>query len=216
MRRKEESGMRSLTVYLKCDRNVEIQKSDVYLRDLGKLRCKDNNVSARLKALKVHHFQKDGCKRCVISILKLIALMEEACPGIEVQVIGETDVLLEWVDVRKHTLKQQWIKVVLVSLISFFGTAFTIMAYHNDSGISEIFDEIYRICMNREPAEVNVMEVTYSAGLAIGIILFFNHVGGFRITKDPTPIEVALKKYEKDVDMTLMENAERTGEEIDV
>ena len=152
----------------------------------------------------------------MISTLKLIALMEEACPGVEVQVIGETDILLEWVDIHKHTMKQQWIKVVFVCLISFFGSAFTIMAYHNDSGIIDIFDEIYRICMNREPGSINVMEVAYSVGLAGGIILFFNHVGGFRITKDPTPIEVAMKKYEMDVDMTVMENAERTGEEIDV
>lgn len=208
--------MQSLTVYLKCDRNVEVQKPDVYLKDLGSLRCKDSNVSAGLKSLKVHHFQKEGSKRCVISTLKLIALMEEACPGVEVQVIGETDILLEWVDIHKHTMKQQWIKVVFVCLISFFGSAFTIMAYHNDSGIIDIFDEIYRICMNREPGSINVMEVAYSVGLAGGIILFFNHVGGFRITKDPTPIEVAMKKYEMDVDMTVMENAERTGEEIDV
>ena len=61
-----------------------------------------------------------------------------------------------------------------------------------------------------------MIEISYSIGLALGIIVFFNHVGGRRITKDPTPIEVAMKNYEKDVDTTLIETAGREGKEIDV
>ena len=36
------------------------------------------------------------------------------------------------------------------------------------------------------------------------------------MTKDPTPIEVAMRNYEKDVDMTLVEQADREGKEEDV
>ncbi len=208
--------MAATTVYLKCDRNVEVQTPDVYLKDLGSLRCQDSVVSAKLKALKIYHFNKGNPKRTVMSVLKLIELMEETCPGITVQVVGETDVLVEIVDVNKHKKWQQWSKVALVSLVSFAGTAFTIMAYHNDSGINDLFTEMYRICMNKEPGGINILEVSYSVGLAAGIIVFFNHIGGRRITKDPTPIEVAMRNYEKDVDNALIETAGREGKEIDV
>ena len=208
--------MAAQTVYIKCDRNVEVQTPDVYLKDLGSLRCADSVVSAKLKALKIHHFAKGAPLRTVFSVLKLIELMEETCPGITVQVVGETDVLVEMVDVNKHKKWQQWPKVALVSLVSFAGTAFTIMAYHNDSGINNLFTEVYRICMNREPEGINILEVSYSIGLAAGIILFFNHIGGRRITKDPTPIEVAMRNYEKDVDNALIETAGREGKEVDV
>ena len=208
--------MAAPTVYIKCDRNVEVQTPDVYLKDLGSLRCVDSVVSAQLKALKIHHFNKEAPKRTVFSVLKLIERMEETCPGITVQVVGETDVLVEMVNVNKHKKLQQWPKVALVSLVSFAGTAFTIMAYHNDSGINDLFTEVYRICMNKEPGGINILEVSYSIGLAAGIILFFNHIGGRRITKDPTPIEVAMRNYEKDVDNALIETAGREGKEIDV
>lgn len=208
--------MSNATVYLKCDRNVEVQSEDVFLKDLGSLRCQDSTVSAKCKSLKVHHFQEKGTKRVVLSVLKLVELMEEACPNISVEIIGEVDVLVEWVDVNRHKSWIQVMKAVLVCLVSFFGTAFTIMAYHNDVGINEVFTELYRIVMNREPGGLNVLEVSYSIGLAAGIILFFNHVGGRRITKDPTPIEVAMRNYEKDVDMTLIETAGREGIEEDV
>ncbi len=208
--------MANVTVYIKCDRNVEVQSPDVYIKDLGTLRCQDQAVSAKLKALKVHHFSKEGTKRCVISTLKLVELMEETCPNISVEIIGEPDVLVEWVDVNRHKGWQQWLKAALVCLVSFFGTAFTIMAYHNDVGISEVFAQIYRIFMNQEPGNgVNVLEVSYSIGLAAGIIVFFNHIGGRRITKDPTPIEVAMRNYEQDVDKTVIETAEREGKEED-
>ena len=185
--------MSNATVYLKCDRNVEVQSPDVYLKDLGSLRCADSVVSAKLKALKIHHFTENSAKRCVISTLKLIEQMEGACPDISVQVIGEPDVLLEWVSVDKQKGWQEWLKVALVCLVSFFGTAFTIMAYHNDVGINEVFKELYRIVLGKEPGGVSMIEISYSIGLALGIIVFFNHVGGRRITKDPTPIEVAMK-----------------------
>lgn len=208
--------MSNVTVYLKCNRSVEVQSQDVYIKDLGSVWCSDKTVNAKVKSLKVHHFQKDGIKRCVVSCLKLVESMEECCSGISVEVIGEADVLIEWVDVNKHKNWQQWLKIVLVCLVSFFGTGFTIMAYHNDVGINEVFTEVYRMVMNQEPQGLNVLEVTYSIGLALGIVIFFNHVGGRRLTKDPTPIEVAMRNYEKDVDMTLVEQADREGKEEDV
>lgn len=205
--------MANVTVYLKCERNVEVQSEDVQMTDVGSLQCADPVVSAKLKALKVHHFGKNQPKRCVISSLKMVELMENACPGITVQVLGEPDVLVEWISVDKHKGAVQWLKAALVCLVSFFGTAFTIMAYHNDVGINDVFTEVYKIVMNRESRGLNVLEVSYSIGLALGIIVFFNHVGGRRLTKDPTPIEVAMRNYEEDVDKTLIATASREGRE---
>ena len=208
--------MKVSIVYFKCERYVEVQSQDVFLKDLGSLRCADKNISEKLKGLKVKTFPKEGERRCVVSCLKLVQLMEENCPDIQVEMLGEPDVLVEWVDVNKHKGWQQWFKVLLVCLVTFFGTAFTIMAYHNDIGINELFEEVYRMVMNEEPRGVNVLEVAYSIGLAAGIIVFYNHVGGRRLTKDPTPIEVAMRNYEYDVDMALIELADREGKEEDV
>ena len=95
------------------------------------------------------------------------------------------------------------------------------MAYHNDIGIRDVFDQISQLVMGASDKELvqtgaAVLEVAYSVGLGLGIIIFFNHVGGRKITKDPTPIEVALRKYEQDVDTTVIETADREGQIIDV
>lgn len=201
--------------YLKLDRNVEVTSEDVFLKDAGNVRCADALVAAKIKSMKIYKFQKEN-ERCVISVLKIIEQIEETCPGVTVENLGETEVLVEQIQVNKYKGWQQVFKIVLVAFISFFGTAFTIMAYHNDVGIADVFSQIHRIVMGSEVEGVSALEVAYAVGLSLGIIIFFNHVGGRRITKDPTPIEVAMKKYEKDVNNALVDTAEREGKTIDV
>ncbi len=202
------------TVYLKCRRNIVTQVEDVFVADVASVRCQDKQVAAKVSSVKVHHFRRERPRRCVISVLHIIKCMEECCPDISVEVIGESDVLLEWVDVPRNPWKER-LKVVMVCLICFFGTGFTIMAYHNDSGINTLFGSVYQAVMNVPPRGVTIMEISYSIGLALGIIVFFNHVGTKRITKDPTPIEVAMRIYEEDVDRSIVDTAERAGWEIE-
>lgn len=204
-----------VNVYLKCLRSAKVSAVDVYLKDVCSLRCADVSVSAKLKSLKVHHFGKREPKRHVVSTLRLIELMEEACPQISVEVVGETDVLIEYVLNANAPKWLQFLKIAMVCLVSFLGTAFTIMAYHNDIGINDIFTEAYRMILNEKPGGINALEVAYSIGVALGMLIFFNHSAGRTITEDPTPIQVAMRNYEKDVDYALVETAERSDMEED-
>lgn len=204
------------TLYLKAERNIEVTQEDVFLKDVAKIYCKDSHIAAKVKAIKIHHFGKEEQKRQVFSILKLIELITRCCPEVEVQNMGETDVLVELVNVDKHKGTVQALKVIFVACISFFGTAFTIMAFHNDVGINQVFGKVYELVMGQQEPGYSILEFTYSIGLAVGITVFFNHIGGRRITKDPTPIEVEMRVYEKDVNDALIETADREGKTIDV
>lgn len=206
----------NVTLYLKAEQNVELQSEDVYVKDIGKMTCTDENILAKVKTIKLYHFKKGERKRQVISILKVIEEIEKAFPNVSVENLGETDVLVEQIDVNKHKGGVQALKIIFVSAISFFGTAFTIMAFHNDIGINEVFSKVYEIVMGQANDGYGILEVAYSIGLAIGIIVFFNHIGGRRITKDPTPIEVEMRVYETDVNKALIETADREGKTIDV
>ncbi|MDD3367932.1 MAG: hypothetical protein PHP50_03445 [Lachnospiraceae bacterium] len=96
----------------------------------------------------------------------------------------------------------QVLKIIFVCLLCFFGTGFTIMAFHNDIGIRELFAGLYQMITGENSDGFTVLEISYSIGLFVGITLFFNHLGGKKLTGDPTPIEVELYKYQKDVDDT--------------
>ena len=160
----------------------------------------------------MHKFKENGQQKAAISITKIITLIQEIYPDVSIQNIGETDALVELVNVDKHKGLLQGAKIAFVAAISFFGTAFTIIAYHNDIGISSIFEKIYMMVMGN-PGNSAVLEISYSIGLSLGIIIFFNHIGGRRITKDPTPIEVEMRIYEAQVNQALIETASREGKE---
>lgn len=206
----------STTIYIHAQQNVELQSDDVYVKDIGKLTCGDAHILAKAKAVKLHHFKQGEPKRQVISLLKVIEEINKICPEASVESIGEPAVMVEYIDVNKHKGPLQWIKLAFVAAVSFFGTAFTIMAFHNDIGINDVFTKIYEMVTGRPGDGYGILELAYSTGLAIGIIVFFNHIGGRRITKDPTPIEVEMRVYETDVNKALIETADREGKTMDV
>ena len=90
------------------------------------------------------------------------------------------------------------------------------MAFHNDIAISELFNGIHKMITGVESNGHSILEFSYSIGLCIGIIVFFNHIGGKRITKDPTPIEVEMRIYEDEVNQTLIDYAQRMQMEMDI
>ena len=130
--------------------------------------------------------------------------------------MGENDIVLECI--KDKSEKQVFVlaKVIFVSLVCFFGTAFTIMAFHNDIDITGLFERIYKMFGIGYSGGAGALEIGYSIGLGAGIIVFYNHIGKRKITKDPTPLEVEMRIYEDDVNQTLIDNADREGVEVDV
>ncbi|MGN0376961.1 MAG: stage V sporulation protein AA [Suilimivivens sp.] len=202
-------------LYLKAEQNAEVMEEHVRVQDIASVYCSDSSVSEKAKNLEVYSFQEKEEKRQVISVLKVIELIEKKCPDVIVESIGENAILIELVNIDRHKSSAQMLKLIFVGLISFFGTGFTIMAFHNDISINKVFASVYEMVMGYPSDGYSVLEISYSLGLAVGIILFFNHVGRKRLTKDPTPIEVEMRIYESDVNKALIETADREGRTID-
>lgn len=203
-------------LYIKGDRDVEVTKPDVTLGDLLNMECTDKMMLARIKTLKIIRFKKSGRQRCVVSVLKIIACVHEKFPQTDVENLGETDIIVTYEDQKTPALAWHIIKTVFVAAVTFFGAAFSIMAFNNDVDVTKLFGQIYELVTGQETSGFTILEITYSAGVAAGILIFFNHFGRKRFTVDPTPMEIQMRLYENDIQTTLIENSERGGEEIDV
>ena len=86
------------TLYIKGDRDVEVTKPDVTLADLLSMECSDQSLLPKLKTMKILKFKKTGNQRCVISVLKIIACIHGQYPDMEVQNLGETDMIVTYED----------------------------------------------------------------------------------------------------------------------
>ncbi len=215
-------GVKNETLHLKIDQNTIVTERHVKLSDIAKMECTNEAVLRQLKQKQIYMFtdaidtkrQKNVMR--VFSVLKIIEQIHEDYPDLQISNEGEKDFIIEYVPNRNKPKWVDAIKTVLLCVIIFFGAAFTIMAFNNDVSVGDVFTKFYEQVTGVPSNGVTELEICYSIGLAIGITIFFNHVGRKKITSDPTPIQVQMRKYEKDIDTTFIENAERKGHSIDV
>ncbi len=209
------------TVYLKIEQNVLVKEPSVILKDIAKITSVNRSLINKMKQMKVYQFHtpanqsKKKMQTEVFSVLKIIEMIGEEFPNVEIQNIGEKDFVLEYQPSREAKWLS-YLKTAVICVLIFFGSAFTIMTFNNDVGVGEVFMDFYEQVMGTESDGFTVIEVCYSIGLFLGIMIFFNHVGRKKITHDPTPIQVEMRTYEKDVDTTFIENCGRKGSSNDV
>lgn len=208
--------MQTSDIYLKLERCVQVAETDVCLKDVATVYCLDDALLNQAENIVLYRFQMQGPHRKCISSLAVIQLLMELSGEVSVQSIGETDVLVEYTAKKKPSKTWERTKTAGVALVSFFGTALTIMAFHNDIGIEQLFSGIYEQVMGEASNGFTILEFSYSIGLALGITVFFNHFGNKRLTVDPTPIEVEMKMYENDINTTLIENEKRQKHSMEV
>lgn len=208
-------------VYLKIEQNVKVTEPSVILKDIAKITSTNRPLINKMKQMKVYNFHmpanqsKKKMQMQAFSVLKIIELIGQEFPSVEIQNIGEKDFVIEYAP-KEEPKWLLYLKTVVLCILIFFGSAFTIMTFNNDVGVGEVFADFYQQIMGTESNGFTVLEVCYSIGLFLGIMVFFNHVGHKKITPDPTPIQVEMRTYEKDVDTTFIENCGRKGSSNDV
>ncbi len=201
-------------IYIKVGKNVVCHKQTVTIGDVFKLEITNLPMARQVKQITLYRFPA-GTHYVVFSILKVIELIHERYPAAEIVNLGEADFVLEYVNQPERTVTDR-LRVGLLAVLVFFGAAFTIMAFHNDISIVDLFDKIYVQVVGGSKPAVTELEISYCIGIVVGILVFFNHVGKKKITSDATPLQVEMRKYENDMDTTLIENASRKGHNQDV
>ncbi len=202
----------SSTIHLKIEKNVQVHDAAVYLKDIAEVTCADRAVEYKVKALKVPNATNGKPGRKVLSVMEILSLIYEAVPNAEVDNIGEADFIITYEKENQPGNAVCWLKTVLVALTAFFGAAFAIMTFHNDVDIPKLFAQIYEQFTGTASDGFTILEFSYSVGVGVGILVFFNHFAGKNLKKDPTPLEVEMRLYEDDVDTTLLEAGRRKPE----
>ena len=210
------SSSQSQTVYIQLNQITEICRRDVFLKDIGEVTCRDKVILSKCRALKVKSIPEKEAKRYVMSALEVVQKLESIDPSIEVDNLGESDFIIAYKPPKAPEMCWQWLKTFFVCLVSFFGAAFAIMTFNNDVNVTDVFQKVYGLITGEKPQGFTILELSYSVGLAGGILLFFNHFAGWKMNTDPTPLEVEMRLYEENIGKTLIQNDSRKEQEVDV
>ena len=204
-------------IYLKIDVHSLVTTEKVYLKDVSKLEGVEEELLFQIKEIELYEFEATTKKQLVVfSVLKVIELIHKKFPDLDIEPLGEEDFIIEYKGRSTNKVWLEKIKLAAICVITFFGAAFTIMAFNNDISINGVFERFYMQMVGNQKPQVTELEVCYSIGIALGILIFFSHIGRKKITRDPAPIQVELRKYENDINETFIVNASRKGHSEDV
>ena len=180
--------MSQTEVYLNVKEITEVRTKKVQLKDVADLWCEDSHLANRLNALTIKTIREDKDWRYVESVLDIIRLISETAPGTQVNSGGKVDYIIDYHRPKRPSYAWEWLKTLFVCAVCFFGAAFAIMTFNNDVDVTKVFGEIYYVVTGQQSNGFTILEVSYSVGLAVGIMGFFNHFSKWKINTDPTPL----------------------------
>lgn len=200
------------TLYIQTEENVEVHHPHVYLQDIAKLSCTNSKILNHLRVLPVANLNPDKTGRYVISVMDLINDIQFKEPDLDITHIGEPNFIITYQKEGTVNIVIRWCKVIFVCLATFFGAGFSIMTFNNDVDIPALFEQIYTQVTGQPTTGNTVLEISYSLGIGLGVLFFFNHFGRIKLTDDPTPMQVQMRLYEDDINTTIIEDISRNKE----
>lgn len=196
-------------LYIQTEKNVKVDNPKVYLQDIAKLACANSKVLNRNRVRKILSIPENRPGRYVLSVMDIVEKIQEQEESVDVTHIGEPNMVLTYESPSSRNRWKSWMKTAIICIITFFGAAFSIMTFNIDVDVSGLFFKLYKQFTGEISNGRTILELSYSVGIGIGVIVFFNHFGPGKLTQDPTPMEVEMRQYEDEVDTTVIEAISR-------
>lgn len=178
----------------------------IYLEDIAQI-TGDEFAVQKLSKMPVYHVSKKDRHIAVLDIMHVVKTIKKTWPDIDIQTVGGSEAIVE-IDTGKRQLSP--VLFVFVWLLLFVGAALAIMNFHEDVSMRLVHIRLYEMITGKTVEHPYLLQIPYSFGLGLGMILFFNHVFKKRLNEEPSPLEVEMFKYQLDLDhyVALNENKE--------
>ncbi|MFN2745512.1 MULTISPECIES: stage V sporulation protein AA [Bacillus] len=169
----------------------------------------DRRFKEKLEQLPVYQVKKSDQSMVVLDVMKVIEAIHISCPDLDVQTVGSSETIVE-IQYPKRNLSP--VLFIAVWLLLFVGAGLAVMNFHEDVSMRDVHILLYEMVTGKINRYPYLLQIPYSIGLGLGMILFFNHLFKKRFNEEPSPLEVEMFKYQLDLDqyVAMNENKETT------
>ncbi|MBD3109716.1 stage V sporulation protein AA [Bacillus sp. AGMB 02131] len=192
--------------------HIRVNQTKIVLDDIAKL-VGAKEVVSKLRSLPIYEVTKSDPNIIVIDLSIVVEKISERYQKIDIQVIGPSQTIIEIVPNQRgnHTFL-----FLLVWLLLFIGSALTIMNFHEDVSMPAVHQKLYKLITGSDAQKPLILQIPYSFGLGLGMVLFFNHFFKKRFNEEPSPLEVEMFNYQQDLDQyVLMTENQESIRDID-
>ena len=184
-------------LYLRLKRKIAVnEKEKIALKDIAHISINDHRLE-ELKELPLYQVSKKDDEYAVIDSFHIVRFIQQYDPEIAVEILGLTETI---VHIRQTKKRVSILFVCFVWLVLFIGAAMTIINFHYDVSMQEVHQKIHFIFTGTHEKYPLFIQIPYSIGLGVGMILFLNHWFKKRLNEEPSPLELELFQYKRRVD----------------
>ncbi|CAH0345610.1 stage V sporulation protein AA [Bacillus sp. CECT 9360] len=184
-------------VYVRMRHRVQARQDQVVkIRDIAKI-LGPTGIVKELEEKDVLKVTDEDKNIVIVDLIQLIKEIREFDEDVEIQAVGPAQTIIEIIYEKK---KVSWPLFISVWLLLFIGAAITIMNFHVDVSMQTVHQNLFKIITGREDSKPLLIQIPYSFGLGLGMILFFNHFFRKRFNEEPSPLEVEMFNYQQDLD----------------
>lgn len=196
-------------LYVKPSKQAKVVgKPEVTVQDLAELEGEPELVEQLLPVV-VLRLKGGQEQKVYASFLDIARAIRGVKPDLMLECVGEQDTVVMYMPkLRRPNRTVEALKVLVVCLVLLFGSMITLMTFHNEASIPEVMANIHLLLTGQEAERPLVLILSYTAGVAIGISCFFNHLGKKKLTDDPTPVQVEFVSYKKQIDDAIVDELE--------
>lgn len=155
-----------------------------------------SDLKTKLENTPVYRITKEDNNIIIIDSFLIIDHLSKWYTDLTFQLIGPSETIIR---VEKPKKTPPVFSVVFVWILLFVGTAMTIMNFHYDVSMQEVQQKLHYLITGNKNDFPLWIQVPYSFGLGIGMLLFFNHWFKKRFNDEPSPLEVELFNYQQDL-----------------
>ncbi|MDA5106938.1 stage V sporulation protein AA [Brevibacillus thermoruber] len=169
----------------------------------------DGEREAALARMPVYRVRPEDGDLIIIDIMQVIRKIRTAYPEASLEIQGSTQIIVEVLNPRK---RPKPVLVAAVWLLLFVGSGLAIMNFHTDVSMLQVHQRIHYLITGQASEQPLWLQIPYSIGIGLGMVLFFNHLFKKRITEEPSPLEVELFMYQQSLDQYYIQHENKENE----
>ncbi|WP_199623079.1 stage V sporulation protein AA [Paenibacillus alkalitolerans] len=188
--------MPSTVIYLRLRKRVRLPRGrPIVLEDVAHY-IADPGLEEAIRGLQLHRPARGDGNLILIDMLNVVSKIRERLPDADIEHFGDPHSLVEIVTERKQA---NVIFFVVVWLLLFFGSGLAIMNFHEDVSMPAVHQRIVYLITGQRVEHPYILQIPYSVGIGLGMVVFFNHLFKKKINEEPSPLDVEMFKYEESV-----------------
>ncbi|WKB37095.1 stage V sporulation protein AA [Terrilactibacillus sp. S3-3] len=202
--------MKTVTIYIRLRQKFQARLGEVITINKAADIIAPKEVIKNLGQERIHTVTKEDSNYIVIDVMDVIQKVYQLYSDADIQAVGPSQTIIE-VEMKRQR-KRSVFFFLLVWVLLFIGAGLAIINFHEDVAMQSVHQKIYTIVTGRTNSQPLLLQIPYSLGLAVGMILFFNHVFKKKFNEEPSPLEIEMFNYQQDLDQYVIINEKKKKE----